>query len=185
MKTEKAKRFCPSQARSEAKRSELDDRHISRKLRGSSKNLSVYFTNVRSIPHGKSTRRVVDVYLKGARTDFYDPVSALLKDIEQSVMEESQISEIRKLDPSQVTAVAPDQIRSRPGTWGASFWRAATRRLGSITDEVYLASWRARHVRGVFFLFRDRLLLLSYRQGWHHEIVPSEGLELSPNRRIP
>jgi hypothetical protein len=150
---------------------------------------SIGVADVRSVRLRSGQKRSsAKIYVARARTDFYNPVSILIQQIHDSVEEEVMTSEVREVDPRGVSAIAPDDSGFSHSTGRGKLWPLALRRLRSIVGgEHFARAWRADCVpAGYFFLFADRLLLVSHEHqgGWSHAVVPPEGVA-QDHRRSP
>jgi len=173
--------FYRSQAVDESKRSESDSKRLAKVL-GSS-HLSVAVDDVRVIREGKKKRTSAKIYLAHAKSDFYNPLTVLIEQFREEAEADAMTSEGRQVDPSAVVATPPDASGHSHPTGRGKFWYLARRRVRSVAGPEYLTAWRASHVvAGYFFLYRDRVLLVthSHADGWRQVVVPPAGLEVSP-----
>lgn len=175
--------FYRSKAIDVAKRAVSDSRRLCKKMGRS--HLSVAVDDVRKTRRGKQERPSAKIYVSCAKTDFYDPLTAMIKQFEEEAEADAMTSEGRQIDPSKVLATPPDASGHSHQTGKGSFWYLARRRVRSIAGPGYLAAWRAGHVpAGFFFLYADRLLLVTHTHagGWRHIVVPPEGFSLGTGK---
>ena len=139
---------------------------------------------IESAGKGKTLMAVITV----GRSDFYDPMEALRRQILEDASPENQPGPVRHLDPSEIS---PASFRSnKPRAYGRMPMKHFLKRMRNM-DRNFLRMWGTRNPlpRGYFFLYRDRVLLQTWtaEEGFKLLRVPEEGVNLSPspNSRPP
>lgn len=182
-----ARRFALSRSSDEARKSVSNAQRLSRQLGSPAGGSRIFFEDVGLSARGKKKIVCATLSVRGARTDFYNPMEIFLQHLKDAAREEALTSEARSLDPGGVEAEAPDRSGHGHSTGNGPLWRVAVRRLRSIVGrEKYEVAWRASCVpAGYFFMFADRVLFLMHRRaaGWSHVVVPPDGLPISSATR--
>ena len=128
---------------------------------------------------GKSKRKIAVISVAGARSDFFNPVFALVEQLTDIADPSKQPSPVRHLDSASVTSTALVDAK-RVHRYSRLL---ACRRMRKICGR-WLRSWDAPFEKlpySRFFMFSDcvRLQQWSHARGWTITRVPEDGLALS------
>ena len=133
---------------------------------------------IESAGKGKTVMAVITV----GKSDFYDPMEALRKQILEDASPNNQPGPIRHLDP---TKISPASFRSNKlRAYSRMPMKHFLKRIRNM-DRNFLRMWGTRSPlpRGYFFLYPDRVLLQTWTQkdGFKLQRVPKEGIDQLPS----
>jgi hypothetical protein len=151
-------------------------RKVARKLcaQGRRTGTGLHIEGVKQTAKGKRRMAIVSV----GRSDFYDPTVAIQSALKNLFDPNLAPHPVRQVDVATVDYQAPSETKFRGHAVMPML--AFVRRMNLIArDDKYLRCWKARHKYGMFFLYRDRVILQTWspREGFHVLRVPEDGLE--------
>ena len=120
------------------------------------------------------------ISVAGAQSDFYDPLYALAKMMDDARDPAKQPLPVRKLDPKTIVSTAlVDAPRAN-----YAHWQTQRRRMCKIAGS-FLRAWEAGPVpHGRLYLFHDKVLYQAFNaaSGWINLRVPEEGMNWTPEK---
>jgi hypothetical protein len=122
----------------------------------------------------RADHRKVDIWV--GRSDFYNPVYSLTKQIKESLDPERQPKEVRSVDVSSVNYQAPSSNRRRYGKVTKILICKRQKKIGGH----FIRAWPASHTYGMFFLYPEKVILHTWTQekGFQVTLCPEEGLNI-------
>lgn len=133
---------------------------------------------VESAGKGKTLMAVITV----GKSDFYDPMEALRRQILADASPMNQPGPIRHLDPSKTTSTALQSNKMR--SYLRMPFKHFIKRMRQV-DGHYLRSWKTHKPLpyGYFFLYPDKVLLQTWTQkdGFKLQRIPEGGIDRSPS----